>query len=85
MEFVYVVELHNLFTGLRKPIITPYGFLTLSDFRGDTIPYVSRISEHGFFMEREYAENHSDFKQIIPYSLVVKRDEDNDICVFVLK
>lgn len=81
MEFVYVVERERLFPEVNhSPATTLHGFVITPDF---WLPhYGDCIRHHGFFMERDYAEKHSDYKQIIPYSLVVKIDDDFDICVF---
>ena len=78
MEFVYVVSRSDLFNieGVT-PSSIPHGFHMVIDFASAALPalsnYSRKISHHGFFMERDYAEQCSDFKQIIPYCLVIKR------------
>lgn len=56
MKFILVVERKHLFPGL-----SPQGFLPLG-----TID-LGAVEKHGFFAEREYMENCSHYKQIIPY------------------
>lgn len=67
MEFVYVVPRRDLFD-----LAYPHGFVGLHGQEGlpalDTT--LERIATRGFFMERAHAERTSEFKQIIPYTLV---------------
>lgn len=56
MKFVLVVERKHLFPGL-----SPQGFLPV-----ETLD-LGVIEERGFFAEREFMENCSHYKQIIPY------------------
>jgi predicted NUDIX family phosphoesterase len=62
LEFVYVVERHDLFD-----LAFPHGFVARD--AGGAV-YRERILEHGFFLEREAAERSSRWKQVIPYNLV---------------
>ena len=79
MEFVFVVPREKLF-----PDAYPHGFMP---FRGAEGPLEGkahpggsdlaeamnrRIEEFGFFVERERAEQSPEWKQIIPYTLVVR-------------
>ncbi len=68
MEFVYVVPRKELF-----PQSYPQGLVRFDDdnARAST---ARTIREHGFFVQRETAEHNPDWKQIIPYSILV-RDE----------
>ena len=73
MEFVYVVKRRDLFDlsfphGFRRPWEVP-----LDD-------YLTRIRNHGFFVERRHAETDSSMKQIIPYCVLMRDDE-----VFLMK
>lgn len=56
MKFVLVVERKHLFPGL-----SPQGFLPLGAIDLDA------VEKRGFFAERDYMENCSHYKQIIPY------------------
>ena len=56
MKFILVVERKHLFPGL-----SPQGFLA-----PDAID-LDAVERQGFFAEREYMENCSHYKQIIPY------------------
>ncbi|MFH0946578.1 MAG: NUDIX domain-containing protein [Planctomycetota bacterium] len=70
MEFVYVVKRSDLFD-----LHFPHGFVPESSQPGMVAEYVGRAEERGFFMERRYAENDSSFKQLIPYTLIVRDRE----------
>ena len=56
MKFILVVERKHLFPGL-----SPQGFLPLGTIDLDA------VERWGFFAEREFMENCSHYKQIIPY------------------
>lgn len=56
MKFVLVVDRRHLFPGL-----SPQGFLPLGAID------LGVVERHGFFAEREYMENCSHYKQLIPY------------------
>jgi len=56
MKFILVVERKHLFPGL-----SPQGFLPLGTIDLDA------VEKWGFFAERDYMENCSHYKQIIPY------------------
>lgn len=60
MKFILVVERKHLFPGL-----SPQGFLPLGTIDLDA------VEKWGFFAEREYMENCSHYKQIIPYMSLV--------------
>lgn len=64
MEFVYVVERAELF-----PEAYPHGF---QPFCEEELKTFERVLERGFFVERERAERTPAWKQIIPYTLVVR-------------
>ena len=67
MEFVLVVPRTELF-----PKCFPHGFVP---FGADHSEGAFRrcIERHAFFVEREYAERAPTLKQVIPYSIVVRR------------
>ncbi len=65
MEFVYAIRREDLFD-----LAYPHGFQGLDDEEPGDDKYIDRICEEGFFVERDYAEEDSNLKQIIPYSLV---------------
>ncbi|MBC8328958.1 MAG: hypothetical protein ISR76_02670 [Planctomycetes bacterium] len=76
MEFVWVVPRAVL---LREPI---HGLLPLDPAALEE-RYLAPARESGFFMERRYAEDHPEFKQVIPY-VAVCRDEQI-LCLTRLK
>lgn len=65
MEFVYTIERQDLFT-----LSFPQGFHTVSSLDRGMEPFLDRIREHAYFIERERVEGDSSRKQIIPYLLV---------------
>jgi len=69
MEFVFVVPRRELF-----PDRYPQGFVPF----GAALPAASfdeALESHGFFVERERAERTPDWKQVIPYNVVVRGGE----------
>ncbi len=64
MEFVLVVPRRELFPGT-----SPQGFLPFTG-AGERAQLAELIAQHGFFVERPYAERTPELKQIIPYALV---------------
>ena len=62
-EFVWVIERNRLFCKGY----TPYGFFQKHDCFGTDF---LAVLDNAFFMERSYAETHSQYKQIIPYTIV---------------
>ncbi len=66
MRVILVVERKHLFPGL-----SPQGFL------GTDAVDLEALSDQLFFAERDYMENNSHYKQIIPY-LVLQRGEGQD-------
>jgi len=73
MEFVWVVPRQILF-----PEATPHGLIALEPQELEE-RYLAPAREHGFFIERRYAESHPEFKQPIPY--VAVRREDSVLCL----
>ena len=69
MEFVYVVPRSKLF-----PDCTPHGFMPFGEGLSEEAFHATAV-EHGYFIERRYAERDPNLKQIIPYT-VVTRDGD---------
>lgn len=69
MEFVYVVPREQLFPHFYPHGLLPFG----ADL--DREEFEQGALEHGFFVEREYAERSPHLKQIIPYALVCVGDE----------
>jgi len=60
VKFILVVERKHLFPGL-----SPQGFLPLGTIDLDA------VEKWGFFAERDYMENCSHYKQIIPYMSLI--------------
>lgn len=67
MEFVFVVPREKLFPDSYPHGYLPYGEGSLQK------ALEQRVEEHGFFVEREYAERTPSLKQVIPYT-IVERD-----------
>jgi predicted NUDIX family phosphoesterase len=78
MEFVFVIPRPNLF-----PESYPHGVQFFDEGKskdavetGTTAEaFATCVREHGFFVEREYAERTPALKQVIPYSLVVRQGD----------
>jgi len=68
MEFVFVVPRGDLF-----PAFYPHGLVPFSD-DGERKETLSRFREKGYFMERGRAEQDLNFKQVIPYTMVMRDD-----------
>ncbi|MEZ6003362.1 MAG: hypothetical protein R3F17_06660 [Planctomycetota bacterium] len=66
MEFVFVVPREILF-----PDAYPHGFVPLGDGNRQAV-LLERIETSGFFVERARAEQAPEWKQIIPYTLVIR-------------
>lgn len=64
MEFVYVVPRTELF-----PDCYPQGLVRFQDARTRR-DFEALVRQHGFFVEREYAERTPTLKQIIPYTVI---------------
>ena len=67
MEFVLVVPRTELF-----PKCFPLGLVPFGADRPEEA-FRECVDRHGFYVEREYAERTPTLKQVIPYSLVVRR------------
>ncbi len=65
MEFVYVVPREQLF-----PEFYPYGLQAFGSKLSEE-QFQRAVSDHGFFVERDYAERTPALKQVIPYAVVV--------------
>ncbi len=65
MEFVFVLPREKLFPEAYPQGFTP--FRTAADRRA----FDDKVREHGFFVERAYAEHTPLLKQVIPYTLIV--------------
>lgn len=69
MEFVFVVPRSDLFRDCYPQGLTPFGEqFPLSAFEAD-------VADHGFFVQRSRAETNPNWKQVIPYTLVVRDGE----------
>ncbi|MFH1841936.1 MAG: NUDIX domain-containing protein [bacterium] len=66
MKFILVIERKYLFPGL-----SPHGFLA-----PDSLD-LERLNEFLFFAEREYMEQNSFFKQVIPYLVLNRGNGEN--------
>jgi len=69
MEFVFVVPRTELFPSFYPHGLVPFG----RELARDELE--ARIAEHGFFVERAYAERTPTLKQVIPYTVVTRGDE----------
>jgi len=69
MEFVYVVPRSDLFRECYPQGLAPFG----PDL--DREAFLEAVGEHGFFVERDYAERNPDLKQVIPYTVVTREGE----------
>jgi predicted NUDIX family phosphoesterase len=67
MEFVYVAKRYDLFD-----LAFPHGLVLAgsNDSAHDVSRYLSRAAKRGFFVERRWAEQDSELKQLIPYTVV---------------
>lgn len=66
MEFVFVVQRRDLFRDCYPQGLVPFGAeFSLADFE-------DAVLRHGFFVQRASAETNPDWKQVIPYTLVVR-------------
>jgi predicted NUDIX family phosphoesterase len=69
MEFVFVVPRRELFPDRYPQGFVPFGAaLSRASFE-------LALERHGFFVERERAERNPDWKQIIPYNVVLRGGE----------
>jgi predicted NUDIX family phosphoesterase len=72
MEFVFVVPRAQLFGDASPQGLVP--FRLGAHGAGLSFEAVEEaVREHGFFVEREYAERTPELKQVIPYTLVQAR------------
>lgn len=69
MEFVWVVPRSALF-----PTFTPHGLLALGPEVLEE-RFLRAAREEGCFIERRWAETHPEFKQPIPYVVLLRGDE----------
>lgn len=76
MEFVYVVSRDKLFPDCYPQGLTRFGDEASIDHEPMFVQseVTARIKEHGFFVERPYAERSVHLKQVIPYTIVVAED-----------
>ena len=71
MEFVFVLPRERLFPECYPQGFVPFG----QDFGCEA--FEETVLEHGFFVERPYAERNPGLKQVIPYTAV--RDGNGDL------
>ena len=74
MEFVYVVPREKLFRDCYPQGLVPFG----SHAGGEPLErevFEASVVEHGFFVERDYAERTPSLKQVIPYAVTVCNGE----------
>ncbi len=71
MEFVYVVNRSDLFD-----LAFPHGYVghRPPDGHPTLEAYLERAANRGYFVERPHAEQNSNLKQLIPYTLVLHGD-----------
>lgn len=72
MEFVFVVPRAELFPDCYPQGLAPFGSVGEGFSRER---FEEAVREHGFFVERAYAEKSPHLKQIIPYTLVTRGPE----------
>lgn len=73
MEFVYVVPRAELFPECYPQGLVAFGAsLQRADFE-------TRLARHGFYVERARAEREPAWKQIIPYSVVVRAQGEREV------
>lgn len=73
MEFVYVVSVKDLFAD--SPEIR-YGFVRRGIGTYDCYnEIVNRAIRYGYFVERSWAEEHPEVRQVIPYCVLMRKDE----------
>lgn len=65
MEFVYVVPRAELFRDCYPQGFVPFG--TVADCQR----FAATVHEHGYFVERPFAERTPALKQVIPYTVVM--------------
>jgi len=77
MEFVFVVPRRELFRDCTPqgwvpfgPRGRPRGHRPVPGF--DQAHFEETVRRHGFFVQREHAEENPELKQVIPYSVVVR-------------
>ena len=69
MEFVFVVPRDDIFPDCYPHGLVPFGEeLSFQSFE-------QTVTEHGFFVERTRAEQEPAWKQVIPYTALVRDDE----------
>ena len=73
MEFVFVVPRNDLF-----PASYPHGLVLFGEEFSEEALYAC-VEEHGFFVERAYAERTPSLKQVIPYTVVVRGVEPTEV------
>lgn len=78
MEFVLVVPRSVLF-----PECAPHGLAVFGEDWPRT-RFDRAVRERGYFVERAHAETDPSLKQVIPYTVVVRRDEDGGDQVLLL-
>lgn len=74
MEFVYVVPRPALF-----PDCTPHGLQAFGEALSEE-ELMQKVTQAGYFVERDWAERHPSVKQIIPYTILWRSGE-----VFLLR
>ncbi len=73
MEFVFVIPRHELFSTSY-----PHGLARFGQELSEAA-FHACVEEHGFFVEREYAERTPALKQVIPYTIVVRGSEPCEV------
>lgn len=79
MQFVYVVPRGDLFPEFYPHGLHPFG-VDLNEAE-----LFARVERAGFFVERSVAERNPDWKQLIPYVVVVREEPDGASRVLLLR
>lgn len=79
MEFVFVVPRRELFPERYPQGFVPFGEALSAEHALSLERWEAAIDRHGFFVERARAEREPEWKQVIPYSVIVV---DGDVLLF---
>jgi predicted NUDIX family phosphoesterase len=75
MEFVFVVPRERLFPDCYPQGLVPFARQDDRTGAPSVQAFEETVREHGFFVERDYAERTPALKQIIPYTLATRGEQ----------